>query len=151
MAQMNKRKRTTTSLSLAALVLSLGIEPMTSEAQQVSETPNALPADPPPVTGGGATGGGGAGGGLVLPDPIGVGDTDTVGTGGQTYTYVAPPGSQYIFTQPPPSDYVFQPPGSGSCDGGTGTPFCRDTQKDCCPDPNVPNQYICCTPYTSAG
>ncbi len=148
MAQIQKRNRTTTSLSLAALILSLGIEPIASEAQQYAETPEAIPGDPPPVTGGGGTGA--IIGGINLTDPP---ISDTIGgggIGGQTYTYVAPPGSGYIFTQPPPADYIFQPPGSGSCDGGTGVPFCRDTQKDCCPDPNVVNQFVCCTPYTGA-
>jgi len=140
---MNKRNRTTTSLSIAALILSLGNEPMTSEAQQYAETPEVVPGDPPPSTGGTSTGG--TVGGVTLTDL-----TETIigggGTGGQTYTYVAPPGTGYIFTQPPPADYIFQPPGSGSCEGGTGIPFCRDVQKDCCPDPNAANQFICCEP-----
>lgn len=147
-AHVTKRNRTTTSLSLAAIIVSLGLEPLPGEAQQAAETPGVS------ASGDSAGGGAGAppvgGGGITTEnvDPI----NDVIGGdgGANPPTFVGPPGSNYIFTQPPPADYVFQQPGSPSCQGGGGIPFCRDSQKDCCPDPNTPNQYVCCIPTTDA-
>lgn len=149
-AHVTKRNRTTTSLSLAAIILSLGIEPISGEAQQASETPGVSAsvsssgggAGSPPV---------GGGGGEVVPDKVDSTNDVIVGDGGSNPpTFVGPPGSNYTFTQPPPADYVFQQPGSPRCQGGGGIPFCRDSEKDCCPDPNTPNQYVCCIPTTDA-
>ena len=143
---MTKRNRTTTSLSLAALILSLGIEPIATEAQQAAETPEVLQGEPP-ASGGGASVdlgliNGGTGG------DVGGGDNSIIQPPPDPVVYVGPPGSGYIFTDPPTSDYSFEPPGSPHCAGDGGTPLCRDVQKVCCPDPNLVHRQICCRPYT---
>ena len=64
-------------------------------------------------------------------------------------SFVGPPDSHYIFQNPPPSDYRFIDPAEGCA--GDGTPrHCRDTQKDCCQNPNDPSRYICCIPPRNA-
>lgn len=141
MTHRNQRNRTSTSLSLAALLIAMGIEIGMSEAQQAVETPDAAPADPTATTGGAGAGGQGVpggSGGPVLTDP-----------NPQTYTYVGPPGSGYVFMQPPPADYVMLDPGNPNCGAGTGIPNCVGAAKICCPSPNG-TEMICCIPTTGA-
>jgi hypothetical protein len=147
MAHTTKRNRTTTSLSLAALILSLGIEPAPSEAQQAAETPEALQGGAPAGGGGAAIDlgltNGGVGGGVIG------GDTSTTLPPPDQIIYVGPPGSGYVFTSPPTGDYSFEPPGSPRCGGNGGLPLC-EAGPVCCPDPNLVHRQICCEPPTGA-
>lgn len=141
MTHRNQRNRTSTSLSLAALLIAMGIEIGVSEAQQAVETPETVPAEPTATPDGAATGGQGTtggSGGPVTTDPT-----------PQTYTYVGPPGSGYVFTQPPPADYVMLLPSDPNCGAGTGVPNCLGDGKICCPSPNG-TEMICCIPTTAA-
>ena len=147
MAQTTRRHRTTTSLSLAALMLSIGIEPMRAEAQQAAETPEALHGEPPATSGGAAVDLGLTNGGTV--GGIGDGDISTILPPPDPVVYVGPPGSGYIFTNPPTSDYSFEPPGSPRCAGNGGLPLCQDGPV-CCPDPNLVHRQICCEPVMGA-
>lgn len=148
MAHMRKRNRTTTSLSLAAIIIALGIEPLGAEAQQLSETPQAIPGGLPTAGVDGTVGG--VDGGLTGNTGGDPGSID-LGVGmpppGQI-EYVAPPGSGYIFNGPPPSNYTFEPIGSPKCAGDGGMPLCQDGPV-CCPDPNLVHRQICCQPDAS--
>ncbi len=79
----------------------------------------------------------------IDPNPISFVDPNPI-------SYVGPPGSDYVFQNPPSEGYRFPDP-EDAC-AGDGTPRnCRDTQKDCCPNPNDPTQYICCVPPSDNG
>jgi hypothetical protein len=147
MAQTQKRKRTTTALSLAAFMLSIGVEPMKSEAQQVAETPQARQETPPAADGGGSVDVGLTDG--KTGGDTGDGDTSVVQPPPQPVVYIGPPGSNYIFTAPPTGDYTFEPPGSPRCGGTGGLPLCQDGPV-CCPDPNLVHRQICCVPVNEA-
>ncbi|MEY4700422.1 MAG: hypothetical protein RL326_609 [Pseudomonadota bacterium] len=144
MAQTKTRKRTTTALTLAALMMSLGVEPMSSEAQQVAETPQARQEIPPASDGGGPSDVGLTDGGTVDDDTSLVRPPPP-----QPIVYIGPPGSNYIFTGPPAGDYSFEPPGSSRCAGNGGLPLCQDGPV-CCPDPNLVHRQVCCLPVNAS-
>jgi hypothetical protein len=140
MAQITRR-RAATSLSLAAMLVSLGISQFNAKAQMLAENPEVVPGDTLIIIGGTIIGGDGTG--AIVGPPGGTVTTPTPTlTATATATGTPMPFDTPANTPTPvPGSYIILPPTSDQClYGGTWT--CGPVS-ECCVDTNG-QPLACC-------
>jgi hypothetical protein len=138
----SKRNRAATSLSIATILVSLGLTQLNAVAQMPAENPEINPGDTLVIIGGTVIDGDGTGGTGTIVGPPGTTVGTPTPTPTATPTYTPTPFDTPVNTPTPvPGSYIILPPTSDQClYGGTWT---CGVFSECCVDTNG-QPLACC-------